>query len=73
MPYHRIPRKDAPELVPVIEANGEIVVAAWVEGDHYAVWTQPVGAVVDTGNDVVFKPVRARDVDIRPAADAPLI
>ncbi len=66
MPYHRIPRKDAPELVPVIEANGEIVVAAWVEGDHYAVWTQPVGAVVDNGTEAVFKPVAPRPVASRP-------
>ena len=60
MPYHRIPRKDAPDLVPQIEAAGEIVIAAWIEGDHYAVWTQPVGAVVDVGSEAVFKPVRSR-------------
>lgn len=64
MPYHwvqRHPDHTGP-AIEAIEAAGEEIVAAFVQSDHFDVFTRKLGTITDTGAGVVFKPVDVMDV-----------
>lgn len=64
MPYHwvqRHPDHTGP-AIEAIEAAGEEIVAAFVQSDHFDVFTRKLGTITDTGAGVVFKPVDVIDV-----------
>ena len=66
MPYHWVQRH--PDLtaqqVAEIEAAGEEIVAAFLQSDHFDLFTRKLGTITDTGAGVVFKPVDVMDTPV---------
>jgi hypothetical protein len=60
MPYHWVQRNVGitGPAVEAIEANGEEIVAVFVQSDHFDLFTRKLGTITDDGAGVVFKPVQ---------------